>query len=301
MRVAVTGASGFIGHALVLALARRGFGVRAAARRELVVPPQVDVVRHGDLTGPPIDWRPLIAGVDAVVHLAGIAHDSAPPELHDHVNHIQTAGLARAARAAGVAQLVLVSSIHAQSGPTADRILTARDEPRPSDGYGRSKLAAEHAVRASGVPHVILRPALVYGRGVKGNLATLQRIARLPVPLPFATLRNRRSLCALDALVDAIELVLVRRRSDACFLVADAAPIAVRDILAALRRGLGRHPNLFAVPRPVLETSLRIAGRRALWDRIGRELIVDPAPLIALGWRARDSAAGLARIVTRSD
>lgn len=295
MRVAITGASGFIGRALVEALAGRGYQIRAGVRRAVVLPPGIDVVRHPDLSGPALDWRAVVAGADAVVHLAGIAHERVPPHLHDHVNHVQTAALADAARQAGVARFVLVSSVRAQSGPAADRPLTEGDEPRPTDAYGRSKLAAERAVRASGIPHVILRPALVHGPGVKGNLAMLRRLAALPVPLPFGALRNRRSLCSLDGLIQAIELALVHPVVDACFVVADAAPITVRDLMAALRpRGL------ISLPPAVLALGLRTIGRRDLWDRLGGELVVDPSRLIGLGWRARDTATELTRIVTRS-
>jgi len=116
----------------------------------------------------PVFWSPLIAGMDAVVHLAGIAHvgPGVTEQTYDRVNHLATAELARAAAAAGVRRLVFLSSIRAQTSATADRPLSEADEPRPTDDYGRSKLAAETAVRASGVPCIILRPTLVYGPGV---------------------------------------------------------------------------------------------------------------------------------------
>jgi nucleoside-diphosphate-sugar epimerase len=88
---------------------------------------------------------------------------------YDRVNHRATAALAAAARDAGVSRFVFISSIRAQTGPVADNVVSERDTPRPTDAYGRSKLAAERAVVASGVPFTILRPVLVYGPGVKGN------------------------------------------------------------------------------------------------------------------------------------
>ena len=127
------------------------------------------------------------AGIDAVVHLAGIAHagPGVAEERYDRVNHRATAALAVAAHDAGVSRFVFVSSIRAQTGPAAERVVSERDTPRPTDAYGRSKLAAERAVAASGVPFTILRPVLVYGPGVKGNLRALMRLAALPIPLPF--------------------------------------------------------------------------------------------------------------------
>jgi len=129
-RILVTGASGFIGRAAIRAFAQRGNVLRAAVRR----PPQppfpdgVEVIQHPDLAQP-IDWRPLLDGVDQVIHLAGIAHvgRGVAPALYDRVNRLATAQLATAAAAAGVRHFVFVSSIRAQSGPAADHALTERD------------------------------------------------------------------------------------------------------------------------------------------------------------------------------
>jgi len=152
-RILVTGASGFVGRAVVTAFAQSDRTIRAAVRR----PPEptfaagVEVVQHPDLSQS-FDWKPYLEGVDQVVHLAGIAHTGGvAPELYDRVNHRATAELAAASAAAGVHHFVFVSSIRAQSGPSADHALTERDAPAPTDAYGRSKLAAEAAVRASGM------------------------------------------------------------------------------------------------------------------------------------------------------
>ncbi len=210
---------------MVAALAAEGEEVHAAVRHapEPPFPSGVTVVHHGDLAEP-VDWTPLLAGIDSVVHLAGIAHagPGIAEERYDLVNHRATAALAAAAHAAGVSRLVFVSSISAQTGPAADHVVSEADEPRPTDPYGRSKLAAERAVARSGVPFTILRPVLVYGPGVKGNLRALMRLAALPVPLPFAALTARRSLVSLANLAAAITFVL---RHDACagetYVVAD--------------------------------------------------------------------------------
>ncbi len=117
-RVLVTGASGFIGRAIVPSLASAGYDVRAAVRH-LPAPfaPRVEPAAHGDLDAD-IDWQPLLAGVDFVIHLAGIAHTSGVSDAHyDRINHRATAALAAAARATGVQRVVFVSSIRAQTGP----------------------------------------------------------------------------------------------------------------------------------------------------------------------------------------
>jgi UDP-glucose 4-epimerase len=227
-RTLVTGASGFIGRAVVTAFARRGVALRAAVRRppQPPFPAAIEVVQHPDLAQP-IDWRPLLDDIDQVIHLAGIAHidRGVAPELYDRVNRLATAQLAAAA--AGVKHFVFVSSIRAQNGPAADHALTERDPATPTDAYGRSKLAAEAAVRAAGVPFTILRPALLYGPGVKGNFALLARAAASPLPLPVKDLDNRRSLLGIDNFISALAFVLATPATlGETYVVAD--PVASR-------------------------------------------------------------------------
>jgi nucleoside-diphosphate-sugar epimerase len=306
-RVLVTGASGFVGRAVVAALAADGDEVHAAVRHAPAVafPRGVAVVRHGDLAGP-VDWAPLLTGIDAVVHLAGIAHagpgitgPGIAEERYDIVNHRATATLAVAACAARVARLVFVSSIRAQTGPAADRVVTEADEPRPTDPYGRSKLAAERALALSGLPFTILRPVLVYGPGVKGNLRALMRLAALPVPLPFRALAARRSLLSLANLAAAIGFVL---RHDACagetYVVADPVPLTIAEIVAALRHGIGRKPGLVAVPPALLRLALTAFGRGGSWEQINGALVAEPRKLLAAGWRPEvDTQRALAEMM----
>jgi len=179
--------------------------------------------------------------------------------------------------------------------------VTEADEPRPTDPYGRSKLAAERAVQRCGVAFTILRPVLVYGAGVKGNLRALMRLAALPVPLPFGALAARRSLVSLANLVAAIGFVL---RHDTCagetYVVADPAPVTIAEIVAALRYGMGRKPGLVAVPPPLLRLTLVAVGRGASWDQINGALVAEPRKLLAAGWRPeRDTGDALAAM-TRS-
>src|SRR4029079_7965413 len=115
-----------------------------------------------------------------------------------------------AEKAMGIRHLVFISSIRGQSGPSSDEILRESDPPRPADAYGRSKLGAEDAVPAAGVPFTILRPVLIYGPGVRGNLARLIELARKPWPLPLGLCRTRRSLLARQNLTGAIHFALAQ-------------------------------------------------------------------------------------------
>jgi nucleoside-diphosphate-sugar epimerase len=300
-RVLVTGASGFIGSAVVAALARDGRTVRAAVRRpHLSFPDGVEVVQHPDLTEA-FDWQPLLQDIDQVVHLAGIAHGhSADAASYDRVNRLATARLAAAAAQARVEQFVFISSIRAQSGPAADHALTEHDPPAPTEIYGRSKLAAEEAVRSSGVPFTILRPVLLYGPGVKGNLSLLTRAAATRWPLPVKDFGNRRSLLGIDNFTSALAFVLATPATiGETYVIADPGiPPRLADVFATLRQAKGRRAFFLPMSPDYIELPLRLFRRADVWHRIGGNLRVDAGKLIAAGWRpAHDTRGGLTAMV----
>ena len=300
-RVLVTGASGFVGRALVDSLVGAGYRVRATTRQpgEATFPTSVEMVTTCDYRRP-VDWAPLLAGVNSVVHLAGIAHIGPAFEEaeYDRVVHAATAELVAACSKAGVRRFVFMSSVRAQSGPAAAGVLTENDAPRPTESYGGAKLRAEAAVRGASVPWTILRPTMVYGAGAKGNFARLRRIADSPWPLPFAGLANKRSLVSLDNLISAVLFVLnadVAARQ--VYLVADPTPVTLPQTIAALRCGLGRAPRLYPAPPTMFAHMFRLIGRSDVWERVGGTLVVDAGKLIAAGWKPdADTLGTLARI-----
>ncbi len=283
------------------ALAAAGHAVRAATRAGTGFPPGVERVLVPDFTDP-IDWQPLLAGVRLVVHAAGLAHaDSAaiPFALFDRINRSATGDLARAAARAGVARFVFISSVRAQVGASTRRVLREDDEPRPTDPYGQSKLEAEAAVRDSGVPFTIIRPVVIYGPEASANFRRLVRLASLPLPLPFAAFGNQRSILGVDNLVSAIVFALGHPETiGETFLIADPAPVALRDIVGMLRRAGGRRPGLVYLPPALVRIVLTMLGRRSLWERIGDELVVDTSKFESLGWRpVVDTYQGLAAML----
>lgn len=296
-RILITGATGFIGKALVPALANEGFAVRAAARdpERIVAAPNVERVAMPDLSGT-ADWAPALEDVAHVIHLAGIAHapGALPDDVYMQINADAVGALAAQAKGR-IKRFILMSSVRAQAGLTAGQAITESDEPEPTDIYGRSKLEAERLLAASGVDYTVLRPAVVYGPGVKGNIAALATIAKTPMPLPFGGLDNQRSLLAIENLTSAVNHVL---KSDTArnetYLVADAAPISVANLVSAMREGLGRPPHLVKVPQGAVKRLMKSFGREADWERVSGTFVIDTSKLMATGWQpAVESGAGI--------
>jgi len=304
MLLALTGATGFIGQYLLRELPKRGYRLRVLLRRPTSVPTWTASAVIGDLARPQ-NMSAALDGVDAVIHSAGLAQvmSGVPEDDYRVVNTQATVGLARAARRAGAKRFVFLSSIRAQCGPTANAVLTEAVEPRPTDAYGKSKLAAECGLAELDIDWVSLRATLVYGPGVKGNIAQLMRLARSPFPLPLGSLRARRSLLALENLSAAIETVLAApgtlRRA---LIVADPQALTVGEMIAAMRHGLGRQANVFPLPAVLLALLLRAAGRQEIYLRLSGSLVVDPSALISLGWTPPlATPLGLARLMQASE
>jgi UDP-glucose 4-epimerase len=288
-RVLVTGASGFIGQLLVRALHRAGYAVRAATRRPVPFPNAVDVAIVPDLRNP-VNWDTIVRGIDIVIHAAGHAHvygSDEPLDLFTAVNTMRTDELVRAAARASVERFLLISSVRAQTGASAVEAVREQDEVRPTDNYGRSKLAAELAIQAVAVPFTILRPVVVYGRKPKGNIKLLVRLASLPLPLPVGNLNSRRSLLGIDNLIFAIFFVLNNPATiGETYLVADPKPLTIRKLFTMLREAQGRRPWLVKMPSKLLERVLTLTSKRQLWERVAGDLVVDTTKLESLGWRA---------------
>lgn len=285
MTVLVTGVSGFVGRAITALLSERGIAVHPAARGTACPLPDLST---------DFDPAPLLDGITAVVHAAGLAHQ--PPGTSEALLHrinAEAAGrLAQAAAERGIARFVLISSIRAITGPSAEGVLDETSTPAPTDAYGRSKLAGEIAVRGAFPNAAILRPPVVYGPCVKANMARLLQLARLPLPLPLANLKGRRSVVSDRNLASAVAFALCGETGT--FHVDDGAPLTVPDLIAAMRAGLSRKPGLFALPgtSSLLETLVpRVA------DQLARNLVVTSAALRQRGWQpVETSAAGLARM-----
>jgi UDP-glucose 4-epimerase len=300
MLLALTGSTGFIGRYLLRDLAERGHRLRVLLRRPAAAPLDAASAVIGDLARPQ-NMSAALEGVDAVIHSAAIAAgmSGVPADDYRVLNTEATIELARAARRAGAKRFVFLSSIRAQSGPTAATALTEAAEPAPTDAYGKSKLAAERGLAELDLDWVALRAVLVYGPGVKGNMARLTRLARSSWPLPVAGLAARRSLLALENLSAAIDTVLASpaplRRA---LIAADPQALTIAEMIAAMREGLGRRPGVFPLPAALLRWMLHASGRDDMFERISGSLVADPTALMTLGWSPPlATRAGLAALM----
>ena len=308
MRILVTGATGFVGSALTHRLLNDGrFVVRAAVRRASdAVPEGVERVVVGDLTAE-TDWQPALAGVEAVVHLAGrahVTHDAAADPLQEFrkVNVAAALELARQAAAAGVRRLVFLSSVKVNGEHGS---YTEAHAPAPANAYGISKHEAELAFRRvaveSGMAVVIVRSPLVYGPGAKANFRALTRAVARGIPLPLGAIHNRRSLVALDNLLDFIQRCLEHPGAvNQTFLVSDGEDLSTTDLINRLARAMGKTARLIPVPSALLMAAAILLRRRDMAERLLGSLQVDISKARrVLGWVPPISVdQGLRRAVT---
>lgn len=293
MRILVTGATGFLGRPVCAALLARGHQVVAAVRRTPAgLESAIETRAVGDIDGD-TDWGAALSGVDVVVHLAGRAHVmretvADPLAAFRAVNRDGTLALGRACVLAGVKRLVFVSSIKVNGEGTAPGVAYHGDDAAaPQDAYGVSKLEGEQGLRAlSGLETVIVRPPLIHGPGAKGNLASLMRIVGKGVPLPLACIHNRRSLVGAENLADALAfLAEAPQAGGGTFLVRDGEDVSTPDLIRRLAVAMGRPARLLPVPVALLRLAGAALGKRAAVDRLTGSLVVDDAPLRALGWK----------------
>ena len=294
--ILITGATGFVGQALVAELRDRP--LKRALRRARAEALSTDVI-VGDI-GPDTDWRDALKGVGCVVHLAARTHvieeqDTDSLARYREINVLGTSRLAEQAAAAGVRRLIFLSSIKVNGEATAEHPFTENDAPGPIDAYGISKSEAEVNLRAigakTGMETVILRPPLVYGPGVKGNFLRLLQLIERGMPLPLGSIRNQRSLIGVSNLADAIVACIDSpAAAGQTYLVSDGEDVSTPELVARLARAMGKFPHLLPCPAALLNLGAALLGKRAEILRLTGSLQVDSSRIRReLDWRPRYS------------
>ena len=297
MLVLITGATGFLGQALVSHLARdSALRVRGSSRSGAVAQDaRIESVCVPDMTDA-TDWTLPLGGVDVVVHTAArvhVMHDEALDPLTEfrRINVHGTLNLARQAAAAGVRRFVFISSIKVNGDQTEPaRPFTAADVPMPVEPYGVSKHEAEQGLRqlARETPMevVIIRPVLVYGPGVKANFLSLLRWLQRGIPLPFGAIQNSRSVVAIGNLTDLIAVCLHHpAAANETFLISDGEDVSTATLLRRAATAMGTHARLIPIPPAMLRAAMRLMGRPDMASRLCASLQVDiGATRRLLGW-----------------
>lgn len=287
MKVLLTGSTGFVGQALLARLAAQPALVLVAVSRRPAfgLPAGVARAQVADIAADTA-WQSILQGVQAVIHAAARVHvmsDKVADPLAEFrkVNVDGTLNLARQAVGAGVKRFIFISSIKVNGESTAPgKPYSAESQPAPVDPYGISKLEAELALRElaaeTGMEVVIIRPPLVYGPGVKANFLSMMRWLSKGIPLPLGAIQNRRSLVALDNLVDLIATCVEHpAAANQTFMVSDGEDLSTRQLLRRMGGALGRPARLVPIPAWLLEAGASLLGKRALAQRLCGSLQVD--------------------------
>lgn len=305
--ILVTGGSGFVGSALIKRLLSEHRDILAVGRSDVNLPVETVKVSSFSELGA-LGQR--LGSIDVVVHCAARAHimnDDTVDPLAEYrkVNVDGTLNVARHALEVGVKRFLFVSSIKVNGEHTPPgRPFTEEAAPAPEDPYGISKYEAERELQAlcaeTDMELVIIRPPLVYGPGVKGNFASMIRLMEKGLPLPLGAVRNKRSLVALDNLVDLIvTCVDSPAAANQVFLAADGQDISTTELLRNVANAMGKPARLLPVPSGLLMLGASLFGKKAVAKRLLGSLQVDISKARELlGWQPPVSVEeGLARAV----
>ncbi|NWD75647.1 SDR family oxidoreductase [Pseudomonas gingeri] len=286
LTVFLTGGTGFVGGA-VLRYLSRGTSYRLVAgvrKHSSQIPESVTQVVGKQNSF--LFTAPHLSGVDVVIHAAARVHvmgeeGSGALVKFRKVNTEGTLALAREAAQAGVRRFVFISTIKVNGESTSPGIpYRADDPPAPLDAYGISKFEAEQGLLAlaaeTGMEVVIIRPVLVYGPGVKANFRTMMNWLCKGMPLPFGSVTNKRSLVALDNLVDLIVTCIDHpAAANQVFLVSDGEDMSIGSLLRRMGQALGKPARLLPIPVGLLSALATVLGKKAVSQRLLGSLQVD--------------------------
>lgn len=281
--ILLTGASGFVGGSILEKIVQ--FSPKVIVRKlPLSVIPGVEYFSC-DMNGA-TDYRSILHGVDVIIHAAARAHVMSETHLntqalYDDININATVNLARQAAQRGVKRFIYISTIKVHGEENVNGLaFRYDDELAPDDCYAVSKAESEiklqNIASAYGMEFTIIRPPLVYGPGVKANFATMMNFARKNPPLPLGAISNKRSLVAIDNLVDLIVTCINHpNAANQTFLVSDDQDVSTTELLKKMASAFGKKSRLIPVPMGLIQLIASLLGRRAVAQRLCSSLVVD--------------------------
>lgn len=285
MRIAVTGATGFVGRCLLEKLLHSKCQITAITRRRSDELDERIITKAINSFEKITNWPALLSGQEVVIHCAARVHimndrTNSPLAEFRKVNVDGTLNLARGSAVAGVKRFVFISSIKVNGETTHEGCFAANDEPAPEDAYGLSKLEAERGLMQlaaeTGMEVVIIRPPLVYGPGVKGNFASMIKLLERSLPLPLGAVHNKRSLVGIDNLVDLIIRCTDHpAAANQVFLAGDGEDLSTAELLRSVGEAMGKPAWLIPVPAGLLQLGATLLGKKAMAQRLLGSLQVD--------------------------
>ncbi len=296
MKVIVTGASGFVGQKLCSVLEEDGCEIVPVFRARC--PEREKRFRNAVFDkniGATTNWTNELIDVEVVIHLAARVHIMHGGEAGDlasfrELNVEATKNLAIQASQAGVNRFIYLSSIKVNGEETNDRPFCHDQAPNPEDSYSLSKMEAEVALREieerTNLKVVIIRPPLVYGPRVKGNLLALVNMIRKGIPLPLGSVDNRRDLISIYNLCDLIRVCVRHPEAPGnTFLVSDNESMSTTELIRYLAKGLNRQARLFSIPMWALKIAAGLIGATGKVEKLTGSLQIDMSPTQrALDW-----------------
>lgn len=315
MNILVTGATGFVGKALVRQLESDGHLISTILRRHStffsesvnqIILEDLKRLSSVDETGGLGEKEGKFKGSDinaslnatleqnhALIHTAARVHvmdDTAEEPLTEFrkVNTDATLGLAREAARAGVKRFIFLSTIKVNGESTyLGEPFSEQDICNSTDPYAISKYEAEQGLlqiaQETGMEVVIIRPPLIYGPGVKGNFASMMRWVGKGIPLPLGAVNNQRSLLALENLLDFITRCLEHpKAANQVFLLSDGQDVSTTELIQKLAQAQGKKARLLPVPVSLMTMAAGLFGKKAVADRLFGSLQVDSSKAFEL-------------------
>lgn len=285
--ILITGANGFVGGAVLARVIKAGFNAVSVSRKVAAMPAAVKQIQIAALNSA-TPWQQIITDsqIEVIIHAAARVHQMAddaadPLAAFRAVNTEGTLNLARQAAESGVKRFIFISSVKVNGEKTiTGKPFSAEQPVSPADAYGLSKAEAEQQLmqlaKQTKMEIVIIRPPLVYGYGVKANFAAMLNLAKKNLPLPLGAIDNRRSLVALDNLVDLIVTCIEHpKAANQIFLVSDDRDVSTTELLKLMTRAAGKKPRLLPVPVSWLKLAATLTGKQAVTDRLCGNLQLD--------------------------
>jgi nucleoside-diphosphate-sugar epimerase len=283
-RILVTGANGFVGKHLTKKLIEN-YEVIASSRKKLKILGLKDQFIINTLDEN-VDWSQALSGCSTIIHLAARAHITNEKtnnsiEKYRKTNVCASINLAKQATKAGVKKFIFISTIGVNGSKTSGLPFLYNDEAKPHSPYAVSKHEAEKGLQEiankSQMKIIVIRPPLIYDVHAPGNIATLVKVVKLGLPLPFLNNKNKRSIISLNNLNELIlkSIEYDGNSNNNIFLASNDKPLSTKDLIKKISRDLDIKIRLFYLPQRLLYLSLYLVGKRKMGESLFKDLVID--------------------------